>query len=281
MTGTRSQTSVLNSIFRALSQFSDLSVSHPDKHQSSPPQDHPHHRHNGVQRLSVSTRERARPVFLTLHMLFPHELLPALDLLDRGLVTKLVVKHSISGADDQEAVLKLRTSFPGEDHSVLEYSEVDTRVRQDNNGWELFYVQSSSAMDKQISKPRFHPRGGNTSVAIPLYEVHLDSWNCTCAAFSVNMFQCSSLQHSQCSAEFENDVNVSPTGNSRGKIKDESEFGGTATIKFARVPSCKHLVAAFLAKSAPTLFTDSVKESTISREEAVAWGGGWGEHRGS
>jgi len=281
MTGSQSQPSILNSIFRTLSQFSDLKDSHPDRHQSSHLQDHPQHaRHSGVQRLSVSHQEKARPLFLTLHMLFPHELLPALDLLDRGLVTKLVAKHSTSEIDDQMGVPKLRTSSLSEDQSVLERPEIQVGVPPDNNDWEVFYIKSSSAMDKQVSRPRFHSRGGNTSMVIPIYEVRLNSWNCTCPAFSVNVFQTLNLQYDRDSAGLESDIYVGGPENPKAKMKAEWEFGGTTTSKFARVPSCKHLVAAFLAKTAPALLTDNVRESTISREEAVAWGAGWGEHRG-
>ncbi|OQV09462.1 hypothetical protein CLAIMM_13582 [Cladophialophora immunda] len=281
MTRNQSQASVLDSIFEALSYFSDLEPSHQDKQQSPRPQGDSQLAHkNGVQRLPLSDQEKARPVFLTLHMLFPHELLPALDLLDRGLVTKFLVKHSAPEVDDQECVPQWGSS-PGGTRSVLECSEAQLPAQRDVNGWEVFYVQSSSAMDKQISRPRFHPRGGNTSATVPFYEVRLDGWNCTCPAFSVSVFQSLNLQCDRDSGVFEDTTHLARISGSKSKIKDNWGFGGTATLEVATVPSCKHLVAAFLANAAPNLFTDTVKQSAVSREEAVAWGAGWSEHGGT
>ncbi|OAP57910.1 hypothetical protein AYL99_08648 [Fonsecaea erecta] len=280
MTLNQSQASILNSIIRALSQFLDPNTFYQDQ-QPSHLHDQPQHVHRkGVHPLSLSNQEKARPVFLTLHMLFPHELLPALDLLDRGLVTNVMVKHSATRQNDQEGMPGLRTSA-GQDCPVLEHAEVQHLEQSGGNSCEVFYIQSSSAVDKQLSRSRIYPRGGHTSMVIPFYEVRLDSWNCTCPAFSISMFQSLNLQHNRDPGALESDLHIGRTSKSTGKIKGELEFGGIAVTKFAKVPSCKHLVAAFLAKAAPALFTDSVQKSTVSREEAVAWGAGWGEHRGT
>lgn len=55
--------------------------------------------HGRLHHLSADDRSKARSVFLTLHVLFPHHLLPALDLLDRGLVTCLVPKSPVQSQE--------------------------------------------------------------------------------------------------------------------------------------------------------------------------------------
>ncbi|EXJ65869.1 uncharacterized protein A1O5_11110 [Cladophialophora psammophila CBS 110553] len=279
MTLKQSQSSLLNVILKTLSHLSESKASRQDNQVPTHPPNHPQHAaHNGIQALPVSDRDRARSVFLTLHMLFPHELLPALDLLDRGLVTKLVVEPPALRTDDQ-GVAEGRSSV-GEDRSVLECSDLQLRLQSNEKGWEIFYIRSSSTVDKPMSKTRFHPRRRNTSTTGSIYEVRLDSWNCTCPAFSVSVFQSLNLQFDQDFRANEDDVDVGRIGDSKRKMKDDWKFGGTATIKMGRIPSCKHLVAATIAKAAPSLFTDGVKETIVSREEMVAWGGGWGEHVG-
>jgi hypothetical protein len=53
-----------------------------------------------------------------------------------------------------------------------------------------------------------------------------------------------------------------------------------ASLDTGRVPSCKHILAAVLAKAAPKLFKGGFKERVASKEEIVAWGSGWGEFSG-
>ncbi|KAH0828533.1 hypothetical protein AYO21_07766 [Fonsecaea monophora] len=279
MSWNRPQPSVLDSIFRALSQFSDPNIAPQDKRQHPPLQDSPDQAgHNWVQRLSLLDEQKVRPIFLTLHMLFPHELLPALDILDRGLVTKLVVNSPVPVGDDPEDIPRQRRSS-AEDRSLLECSEVNPQVQPDHRGWEVFYVQSSTTADKQSSRPRYYHHGGHSST-VPLYEVRLETWNCTCPAFSVSVFQSLNLEHGRDSGVVDDDIDVGRTGPSKATAEYEYKFGGSVTIKLARTPSCKHIVAAFLAKAAPNIFANGVKETTVSREEAIAWGGGWGEHGG-
>ncbi|KIW93062.1 uncharacterized protein Z519_06912 [Cladophialophora bantiana CBS 173.52] len=276
MTSNQSQTSLLNAILKTLSHLSEVKASQQDNQVPTHLPNYPQHAsHNGIQALPISDRDRARSVFLTLHALFPHELLPALDLLDRGLVTKLVVELAALRIDDQ-GMAKGRGSVD-EDRSVLECSDLQLQLQSNGKSWGTFYIQSSSTTDRPTSTRQFHSRRGNTSTTGPIYEVSLDSWNCTCPAFSVSVFQSLNLRFNQDFGANEDDV-VGRVGDSKRKMKDDWKFGGTATIKMGRVPSCKHLMAATLAKVAPSLFTDGVKETIVSREEVVAWGGGWGEH---
>ena len=114
---------------------------------------------SGDQSLSPSLNPTIKPLFLTLHVLFPNELLPALDLLDRKLVTRLhLIPQNPSPSNHKSApptsVYYVRTSQQAR----------SGRFRSGRHG-------SASAVREDVS-----------------YEVRLQSWNCTCAAFAFGAF---------------------------------------------------------------------------------------------
>ena len=91
-----------------------------------------------------------KSVLIALHFLFPHELLPTLDILDRGLVNRLLIAP---------------------------------------DSIEVFYVQSASAVTlkstSRSNKSRYKNAFNPSSV---YYEVRLDAWNCSCPAFAFSAF---------------------------------------------------------------------------------------------
>lgn len=89
-----------------------------------------------------------RNVFLTLYALFEKELLPALDLLDRGLVTRL------------------RVPKPSSDDSLGHPTSSMLLVR--------------SAQQHSTRNPAYEH--------INCYEVRLDAWSCSCPAFTFSAF---------------------------------------------------------------------------------------------
>lgn len=217
--------------------------------------------------LSQEDTTKARSVFLTLHVVFPHHLLPALDLLDRRLVTRLMPKIGQIQSDGSRAQLAIdNTNFR---EAVLP-----------SPAYEVYYIQSSSAV---TSKP--NPRRKKQSMSATFYEVRLDSWNCSCPAFSVDAFQ---GLISSCD-DMDDKVNVSQPREQEEQLDQffsttsESDgidwrVGGTATLPSSgSIPICKHILAATLAKVAPKLFSTGTTESRVSREQLAGWGGGWGE----
>ena len=226
-----------------------------------------HHHQGPLHNLSEADAEHARSIFLTLHVLFPHELLPALDILDRALVTKLVVKpvptrpNPGSGLDNVE----------GPSANV---SESEKRSAAKDLSCEIFYVQSAPAAEKATTS-KYRSRYSKASTTSTYYEVLLDSWNCSCPAFSVSAFH---------SLNLEPFSEVGGQAGVRAEVEGPEaeggrrwEYGGINTLRLGRVPSCKHILAAVLAKAAPELFKNGFKERTVTRQEIVAWGGGWGE----
>lgn len=57
----------------------------------------------------------------------------------------------------------------------------------------------------------------------------------------------------------------------------EWHFGGTLTREGAGAPICKHILAATLGKSLPSLFGNGVEKKEVTAAEAAGWGGGWGD----
>lgn len=199
------------------------------------------HGKSTLSRLSEASSEQARSIFLTLHFLFPHELLPALDILDRKLVKRLVV---------------------GDFH------------QRSTKADDVYYVQSASAVTEPINRrsatknSRF--RSNTWHATRTFYEVRLDSWNCTCAAFA----------QSHMKALLEEpitDLLVSGTNQETTSSFPSPLFGGSLTQQHLDAPTCKHILAVFLAMSAPTLLEDGVQTRNVSIEELAGWAAGWGE----
>ena len=224
---------------------------------------------NRIHDLSALETDKARSILLTLHLLFPRELLPALDILDRGLVTKLLV----TPWTPVNAEAKLGAGL----------DENSNAVTIPYQGWEVFYIQSASVSDKHNSRSPYRHQHVNRSTTSTHYEVCLDSWNCSCPAFSVSAFHSLGARDHLESEEQVTDSQGLETRNSGPRSDDKWRFGGLSTLETGRVPSCKHILAAVLAKAAPKLFNDGYTEKVVSREEAVAWGNGgeglWGKPR--
>jgi hypothetical protein len=200
----------------------------------------------------------AKSIFTTLHFLFPHELLPAIDLLDRKLVTQL--RLVTSNVIDQGAA----ASRPLEQTA----SAIDTG----QTTWEIFYVQSASATASSSKSKSRYRRVYNP--AGTYYEVRLDAWNCTCPAFAYSALDGAlDLDLDQTRSEDEDDQ----TGSEMEGEKKEWRFGGTLTREGTGAPICKHILAATLGKGLPGLFGNAVEKKEVTAAEAAGWCGGWGD----
>ena len=215
-----------------------------------------------IQSLSTLRRQdlkSAKPIFTTLHFLFPHELLPALDLLDRKLVTQLMITRS---AESDQG-----TAVP-----PVPADSTTPAVATQQPSLEIFYVQSASATASSSKTNTRYRRVYNPTGTY--YEVRLDAWNCTCPAFAYSAFGGAlDLGHDQAGAEDGCDRMESEMNGNR----PEWRFGGTITRDGTGVPICKHILAAMLGKALPDLFGYGVEQKEITAVEAAGWGGGWGD----
>ncbi|KAF2767534.1 hypothetical protein EJ03DRAFT_147254 [Teratosphaeria nubilosa] len=186
----------------------------------------------------LPTTAETKDLFLTLHILFQHELLPALDLLDRGLVTRLRIQTN---------------------HNLPTTAEA-TRLGRP------YYVRSA--------QQQATPRGGNSGSRYwnadhqhtTYYEVRLEAWSCSCPAFAFSAFP-STFTDTTAEQEVVDDVgsSVHPHGWQIGGLSLGSE-----------VPICKHLLACVLVEHG-NAFSHMVEERMVSAEELAGWAAGWGD----
>lgn len=183
------------------------------------------------------------PILLTLHCLFPSDLLPALDLLDRRLVTRFVLEPLVTpvGADS----VRRRVEEPP--------------LHQENNRGRVavYYVRSSRRL--RYSGTTAEGTGAN-------YEVRLQAWNCTCPAFVFAAFR---PQNEDLQGALGND---DEDDHGLG-VRTKHIFGGLSLGE--EVPVCKHLLACLLVEMGG-IWEDLVNKTVVGREEMAGWAAGWG-----
>lgn len=209
-----------------------------------------------------------KPLLLTLHVLFPNELLPALDLLDRKLVTKLVLNDgSVEGVDAAAHV-------DGGPPSLTETPK-DVKVGMGP----VYYVRSSQQpRSSRFSSGRMYDAFAASGQH---YEVRLRAWNCSCPAFVLAWVGClgdSVLEGLNVDGdgaganEGAESIEGMNQEDAEGRGK-ERRFGGLMRGE-GETPVCKHLLACLLAESWKS-FKDFVEERAVEREELSGWAAGW------
>lgn len=156
-----------------------------------------------------------RKLLLTLHVLFPSLLLPALDLLDRNLVTR--IRLGPAGSD----------------------------VSQDGPAGTMpLYVVRSVASTISSNKRRPRTGGADLLAAARSYVVRLASWNCTCASFTFDAFPPMPTARAGAASASASAAagreNASPESWSSGGLSLDGMTGDA--------PCCKHLLACLLAE---------------------------------
>ncbi|KAL1967254.1 hypothetical protein VTN77DRAFT_3300 [Rasamsonia byssochlamydoides] len=181
---------------------------------------------------------------LTLHCLFPNELLLALDILDRRLVKRFIVR------EESELASAAGTEEGGGEVSLRGITQ-RIYTRQDDE--EIYIVRSLSSA-----------RGGPPKS----YEVRLRSWNCTCPAFALSAFRDVETH----------DAEVARDTASYLPDDETSWFGGTLTRDPSRssLAVCKHLLACVLGVRCPSLFGDGIEETCmVTPTELAGRCAGW------
>lgn len=178
---------------------------------------------------SLSASQRA--LLTTLHVIFPSPLLlQAFDLLDRGLVTRI----SLINPEDSN-----------ESHNVVDAGQKlsqttkNTCDRARNPRYNVYQVNSSQS--PKISSRFTHQVSASTSPAI--YTVHLNAWNCSCAAFAFSAFP---LPESKSYPWLDFRDNTSKEDmHVMNENSNEWAFGGVHVDYSEKdsIPICKHLLA--------------------------------------
>ncbi|KAM5380395.1 hypothetical protein ACJZ2D_003497 [Fusarium nematophilum] len=177
-----------------------------------------------------------RPLLLTLHVLFPNLLLPALDLLDRGLVARLRRTPSAStsgrGLGESEAG----------GGAGLGASQDETKTQDD-----VFLVRSLATTLSRRSR--------DFALSSQRYIIHLNAWNCSCASFTLDAFPSHTVPMSE------------QTENPASRAGEWSFGGMGAEPRGDAPPCCKHLLACLLVDKWPGMLGRYVEERVVSRDE--------------
>lgn len=184
-----------------------------------------------------------RSLLTTLHIIFPHLLLPALDLLDRQLVTKSCQLPSQTSAQKIPfSAMELPSSINGKEDTANS----------------IYLVQSSQSTSRHR-----HQKS---------YTIRLHAWNCTCASFIFSAFPPSS---SSSAAPTISPPLLHPPQNLEEDF-GKWEFGGASLDgkDGGAVPACKHLLAVVLADRWSAL-RKMVQERWVGREEMAGLGAGF------
>lgn len=202
-------------------------------------------------------------LLLTLHVLFPNEFLPALDLLDRGLVTRFRIRSDSAPSFHAAPTAHTTAGNAGTDaegaaQAPRPDAEVALENEEENEAATLYYVRSA-----QPPRSRFASSSALDPSAMH-YEVRLAAWNCACPAFAFAAFPLS--------ASSADDADGATQGG-EGEGQDWS-FGGLS-LGAGGAPVCKHLLACVLVERCG-IFGQFVEERAVSVEEAAGWAAGWG-----
>jgi hypothetical protein len=206
--------------------------------------------------------ESVKKQLLSLQVLFPNEFLPALDLLDRRLITRFLIGNvelpPTAGLDvQQNPSTTTHTNPPTTTTTHISNHQIDS----------VHYVRSAQQRTSRYSTAY------ETSTS---YEVRLQAWNCTCPAFAFAAFP---FSHSPAPVPTYSRPSPAAGRLEVSEVQDEEKekwvFGGVS-LGAEMPPVCKHLLACVLAEKCKGVFGECVEERKVGVELAAGWAAGWG-----
>ncbi|CAN9372512.1 unnamed protein product [Alternaria sp. RS040] len=241
---------------------------------------------NPLNNLSDATRKQ----LLSLQVIFPTEFVPALDLLDRRLVTRFHIRN-----EEQMAELKTVVDVGDQQQDVhmiqdtaVEMTDKD-EVKDFNNT--IYYVRSA----QQQRSSRFATSYDTTTY----YQVRLRAWNCSCPAFAFSAFPATTVTtrhveneetaaeaavpiplHNNPTTHQELDHSEDSNNSDDNNADNKWMFGGISLVGKETTqppPVCKHLLACVFVERCKGLFGGFVEDREVSIEEAAGWAAGWGD----
>lgn len=199
-----------------------------------------------------------RQQLLTLHVIFPSLLLPALDLLDRGLVTRLIV------ANPTQATTSHTSHVPQDNEAEPVHGQLTDRdlVGQEATNYSkdqiCMYSVQSAASTASRGRRRHIPQASKS------YAVHLDAWSCNCGGFALDAY--SNYDVTSINEQLQGS-SISPGG--FGSLGMDARLGLQEDF-----PCCKHLLACLLAEKWRGVPRGHVEDRYITKEELAAIIGG-------
>ena len=170
----------------------------------------------------------SRQRILTLHVLFPSLVLPALDLLDRNLVKRVALISESRNCDGVSSRTTKHAQEPMPDFGGTDFSNLPLSSEMEHPVYLVHIVESGS---KRTTTADVDNRS-------TVYTVQLAAWSCTCAEFTLDKFGEGDRKDIQ---------DLDSAAGSEGQVYSgqPSDVGPDD----ARVPCCKHLLACFLAEN--------------------------------
>ncbi|KAK2795412.1 hypothetical protein FQN52_005178 [Onygenales sp. PD_12] len=257
-------------------QFITSIISQLSKFNTPPTTDNNTSPNNPFSRLPPPIISKVKPLLLTLHCLFPNELLLALDILDRKMVKRYIPRRTPNHLVDVDLEQQQQQQqgnnnanpepepLPSDPHQAgAEIEETGTCENPD----QVYFVRSSSSTNPS--------RPGTTQAQERHYMVCLNAWNCSCPAFALAAFR-----------DLGSRDLAAGSGLEEGEMGDYSAwddetssmlpFGGTLAREMYGPPVCKHLLASMLGSQCPGLFGGGIEEVSVGEQELAARYAGWG-----
>lgn len=241
---------------------------------------------NPLSQLPADVLAKVKPLLLTLHCLFPNELLLALDILDRDLITRYTVKprdkrpreETTHGPEYEEDGGEIEV-YCGDDPREQQQQRY---VDEDDYEGECFdseiYFVLSSASKRRPGEEEDTRRQQQQNE----YQVCLDAWNCTCPVFTLATFRDLDPEVDETRPRAEGDIEL-PMRNEPVDATTKRRnwvFGGCLTQSTPCTSSplgccfmhdspslCKHLLACTLVSQCPGLFGGKVRRCEIDPRE--------------
>ncbi|KAF2182787.1 hypothetical protein K469DRAFT_690522 [Zopfia rhizophila CBS 207.26] len=263
-----------------------------------------------------SAPESVKKQLFTLHVLFPNEFLPALDLLDRHLVTRFRIRKEpaevnvadpnegsvaeastlmLSGendaaqaqaeATDERSALSPITAATGAT-GKMDVTDAEMREPLGHLNDDDFPPTAREELDEHCdantvyyvrSAQHRSSRYSTSYDNTTSYEVRLNAWNCSCPAFAFAAFP--SIHPEPPVPRLDNQKSWQVNSEGEASVEDDNERGwlfGGMSLGEDTPPVCKHLLACVLAERCK-IFEDFVEIRDISIEEAAGWAAGWGD----
>jgi len=260
---------------------------------------------NPLNNVSDATRKQ----LLSLQVLFPNEFVPALDLLDRRLVTRFLICDGeelaarTTGAEQRDATTAQDVQMQDTEETSPSQQENEQKEQPGTHA-HAANTNESPAPDKPsnhtttttapkpsnlntiyyVRSAQHRPSRFSTSYdTLATYQVRLLGWNCSCPAFAFAAFptgQATPLVPLNTAVHPGKPNQLPDSAHQAGeKTKEEGMewiFGGIS-LGDGMPPVCKHLLACVLAERCKGLFGGFVEERDVSVEEAAGWAAGWGD----
>jgi hypothetical protein len=219
---------------------------------------------NPLRNASTATKQ----LLQTLHVLYPNEFLPALDVLDRHLITRLAIQEASPSNAPVARGENKETEQPSPAVHGNEASGPQTGRHEANPlNMSIYYVRSAQPQ-KSIYSHTGAGHGRSYDALATHYEVRPLAWNCSCPAFAFAAFPSlgSDLDAHNPSPDWPDDDD-----------KNEWRFGGLSTSSGGGdvAPVCKHLLACVLVERCE-VFRECLEEKFVSMEEIAGLCAGWG-----